>query len=223
MKIVSKQDDASEVGITGLAMKLASSRELFDYWTRLRGARSAPERSEIDPVAIRGVLADTFILEVNRFAGYPFRVAGGRTSSLFQRELRGRPFLDIWQASSRDEIAEMLAFVSDDASPAIGGALAKASGFQALELEILLLPLRHHGATHARILGLCSPASSPNWLGLAPIAPMALQSMRVLHSTRGQGLSVQASNAPSQPQLEAMARLIRQGQLQSFSNADKRS
>ena len=31
----------------------------------MRGARSAPERSEIDPAAIRGVLGDTFILEVN--------------------------------------------------------------------------------------------------------------------------------------------------------------
>jgi hypothetical protein len=204
-------------------MKLASSRELYDYWSRLRGARSAPERSEIDPAAICGVLADTFILEVNPIAGYPFRVAGTRTSSLFQRELRGQSFLKIWQASSRDEISELLALVSDDASPVVGGAQSKAVGFQELEFEFLLLPLRHRGATHSRILGLCSPASSPNWLGLAAIAPMTLQSMRVLHGGVGKTTAPPPSDSPSTSQLEAIARLIRRGRLQVFSDADQRS
>jgi hypothetical protein len=204
-------------------MKLTSSRELYNYWNSLRGARSAPERSEIDPVAIRGVLADTFILEVNPIAGYPFRVAGTRTSSLFQRELRGEAFLEIWQSSSHGEIAELLGFVTDEASPVVGGALAKAPGFQALELEFLLLPLKHRGATHSRILGLCTPAAAPSWLGLSAIAPMTLQSMRVLHRGGTQTMSATPSDQPSASQLEAMARLIRRGRLQVFSDADRRS
>ena len=44
-------------------MKLAASGELFAYWNALRGARSAPERNDVDPGAIRGILADTFVLE----------------------------------------------------------------------------------------------------------------------------------------------------------------
>jgi hypothetical protein len=220
---VPKQDGASEVGTLGLAMKLTSSRELYSYWNSLRGARSAPERSEIDPVAIRGVLADTFILEVNPLAGYPFRVAGARTSSLFQRELRGRPFLEIWQSSNRGEIAEMLAFVTDEASPVVGGALAKAPGFQSLELEFLLLPLRHRGATHSRILGLSTPAAAPNWLGLAAITPMTLQSMRVLYRNGNQTMSATPNDQPSPSQLETIARLIRRGRAQVFSEADRQS
>ena len=63
----------------------------------MRGARSAPERSEIDPAAIRGVLADTFILEVDISRRYPVRIAGTRTNALFLRELKGGGFLDLWQ------------------------------------------------------------------------------------------------------------------------------
>ncbi|MBV8472325.1 MAG: PAS domain-containing protein, partial [Hyphomicrobiales bacterium] len=38
-------------------MKLAATRELFAYWTSLRAARSAPERNDVDPGALRGILA----------------------------------------------------------------------------------------------------------------------------------------------------------------------
>ena len=41
-------------------MKLAVTMELHAYWNRLRGARSAPERNDVDPSAIRGVLTDQF-------------------------------------------------------------------------------------------------------------------------------------------------------------------
>jgi hypothetical protein len=205
-------------------MKLTSSQELYAYWTALRGARRAPERSEIDPIAIRGVLADTFILQVDRGAGYPFRIAGARISALFQRELRGRPFTDIWQGATHAEIADLLALVSDDASPVVAGASARAAGFQALELEVLLLPLRHRGATHSRILGLCSPAAAPSWLGLAPLLPMTLHSTRVLRRDDDRAdLAAARGGAESPTRLEAMARLMRRGHLQMFSMTDRQS
>jgi len=162
-------------------MKLAATRELHDYGNRLRGGRSAPERLEIDPAAIRGILVDTFILEVDSRAGFPFRIAGTRTSAMFQRELRRRPFLELWQGEeTRAEIREVLACVSDEAWPVVVGATARPTGFMPLELEVLLLPLRHRGVTHARILGLCAPTSAPQWLGLTAVSPLTLLSTRVL-------------------------------------------
>ena len=89
-------------------MKLAASRELFAYWNALRGLRSAPERDDVDPGAIRGVLADTFILEFDPAAGFPLRVVGTRTNALFLRELRGEPFLGLWREADRAEIAELV-------------------------------------------------------------------------------------------------------------------
>src|SRR6202046_4887894 len=73
-------------------VKLAATIELYAYWNRLRGARSAPERNDVDPGAIRGVLADTFVLDFDEKLGFPFRIAGARGTAIFLKELRGLPF-----------------------------------------------------------------------------------------------------------------------------------
>jgi hypothetical protein len=161
-------------------VKLATSQELHAYWSLLRGARSAPERAEIDPGAIRGVLADTFILEVDPSARYPIRVSGARTNSLFGRELRGASFLELWRAPDRGEIASILSSVAREAAAIVAGASSDPSGAQPLDLELMLLPLRHHGKTDSRILGSLTPASLPSWLGLFAAGPLRLLSLRVL-------------------------------------------
>ena len=161
-------------------MKLAASQELHAYWNLLRGARSAPERSEIDPSAIRGVLADTFILEADKSKRYPIRVSGTRTNCLFGRELKGAAFIDLWQAADQREVTTMLASVADEATAIVAGVSAGPAGARPLQLELLLLPLRHHGDTHARVLGAVSPASLPTWIGLFAAGPMSLLSLRTL-------------------------------------------
>jgi hypothetical protein len=183
------------VGEGAIVVKLAASRELYSYWNLLRGERRAPERSEIDPGAIRGVLADTFILEVDSAKRYPLRIAGTRTSALFLRELKGAAFLDLWQTADQAEIAALLAGLTDEATAVLAGASAGPSGLRPLELELLLLPLRHRGNTHSRVLGACTPTSLPSWIGLLPAAPMNLLTFRVL---RGAG-SLPPESASTEP------------------------
>ena len=161
-------------------MKLAASQQLYSYWNTLRGARGAPERNDVDPGAIRGVLADTFILEFDPRAGFPLRIVGSRTNALFLRELRGESFLDFWRREDRAETGEILATVANEAQPFLIGATGAPKGAGAVDIEVLLLPLRHHGATHARILGSCTPRLAANWLGLLSINPLALTSLRAL-------------------------------------------
>ena len=161
-------------------MKLAATQELHAYWRAAKGARSAPERNDIDPGAIRGVLADTFILEFEPAAGFPLRIVGTRTNGLFQRELRGTPFLELWRRSDRAEIGGVIETVCDEAQPFLVGAAGGPTDVDVVDVEILLLPLRHHGATHSRILGLCAPRRAPEWLGLLPIGPISLISLRAL-------------------------------------------
>ena len=161
-------------------MKLAASRELFAYWNALRGARSAPERDDVDPGAIRGVLADTFILEFDPAVGFPLRVVGTRTSALFLRELRGSPFLDLWREADRAEIAEVVVALADEAQPFLIGAAAAPLGFPPVDVEMLLLPLRRRGDTHARALGCCAPRGVPRWLGLAEVESLTLLTLRAL-------------------------------------------
>jgi hypothetical protein len=203
-------------------VKLAASRELHSYWNLLRGGRSAPERSDIDPGAIRGVLADTFILEVDAAGRYPIRIAGARTNSLFARELKGGSFLDIWQASEQAEVGAILESVASETIAVLAGAASRPLGLQPLDFEILLLPLRHHGSLQARILGAVSPASLPSWMGLLPAAPMSLLSFRVLVSTE----SAPAKRAPApieEPAVAAdfgrMPHVDRRGHLFVFTSA----
>ena len=67
-------------------MKHASTRAVFDYWNTRRGARPAPERADIDPVAIRHALGDTFMLAADFADELRFRLAGTRVCALFGRE-----------------------------------------------------------------------------------------------------------------------------------------
>jgi hypothetical protein len=161
-------------------VKLAGTMELYAYWNRLRGQRSAPERKDIDPAAIRGVLADTLVLDFDASRGFPFRIAGSRANALFLRELRGLPFLGLWRDADREDLESILHCVADEAQAFLIGAEAGAPRHEAIGIEIILLPLRHHGLTHARILGGLAIRATPPWMGLTAAGPIALTSLRAL-------------------------------------------
>lgn len=161
-------------------MRQAGTFELFAYWDELRRGRAAPERADLDPVAIRNVLADTFMLEVDTDRTYPFCLSGTRLSALFDAELKGRSFLSLWNEAQRHEIVRMMQMVVDSACPVVAGAAGAPEGYDLTEFELLLLPLRYHGKTHARVLGRIAPAKRPSWLGLIPVETFDFLSMRVL-------------------------------------------
>ncbi len=161
-------------------MRQAVSRELYEYWDRLRAGRAAPDRSQIDPAQIRGVLADTFLLEVDPERSFPIRLSGARTSALFGTELKGSRFMHLWAEKDRVAVNQMLACIIDEPAPAVAGVTAAPAGRTPLDLELLLLPLRHHGKTHARILGSLAPANIPSWFGLIPAETLGLSSLRIL-------------------------------------------
>ena len=165
-------------------MKHASIRELFDYWNARRGRRSAPERAEIEPSAIRRVLADTFILSFDERAGHPFRVAGTRVCALFGRELKGDAFLDLWSTAARHEMRELVAIVANESI----GIVASASGPTAdsgLNLELVLLPLACHGRTDMRVLGALAPGEPPAWLGRTALRDLDLGTRRYVGEAAG--------------------------------------
>src|SRR5438132_7811566 len=95
-------------------MKHESICQLFEYWNERRGAREAPERSDIEPGAIRRALADTFILSFDGCAGYPFRIAGTRICAAFGRELKNVAFVDLWRMQDRPLIAQILSSVAQE-------------------------------------------------------------------------------------------------------------
>ncbi len=161
-------------------MKHASSRELFDYWTALRGMAPAPERCEIEPSAIRRALGDVFILAFDRAAGHPFRLAGTRVCALFGRELRNESFLAVWDADSRSALADLMGMVSDETAGAVAGVNASTAEGWTHDIELLLLPLRHRGEVHARVIGVLAPLTIPFWLGASRLTRLTLSTVRHL-------------------------------------------
>lgn len=161
-------------------MKHEATRELFAYWNGLRGERSAPERGEIDPAAIRGVLADAFMLDVDVGQSFTFRLAGTRVNALFEAEQKGRSFLEIWREEDRRNLAAVLLTVADAPVPIVVGGSGAPRGHESCGFEFLFLPLRHFGKTHARILGLVTAANRPAWLGLIPLQALTLNSLRII-------------------------------------------
>jgi len=129
---------------------------------------------------MRHVLMDMFILEIDAGQKYPFCMSGSRLNALFTAELKGRSFLSLWPDAQKPEIEAMIQTVTDDVLPIVGGAEASPPDYDRTLFELLLLPLRHHGKTHSRLLGCMAPASHPVWLGLLPIHTLNFKSMRIL-------------------------------------------
>jgi hypothetical protein len=165
-------------------MQLAISRELHAYWDALRAGRGAPERNDIEPGAIRAILADTFVLDFDKESGFPFRIVGSRANSLFLRELRGLSFLDIWREADREQVRAALDSVANETRPYLLRAEARPPGVETAEIETTLLPLRHNGSTRSRVLGCLALKRTPHWLGLIDAGPALLLSRRPFDPTR---------------------------------------
>ena len=161
-------------------MKQPATSELYTYWNRLRGNRAAPDRAEIEPAAIRSALADTFMLDVDAEQQFPLRLSGSRINALFCAEQKRRPFIDMWSEGEARNIAAILRTVADASCPVIAGAVTAPAGYPELEVEFLLLPLRHGGSSIARILGGLTTLRKPAWLGLLPAERLMLRSLRTI-------------------------------------------
>jgi hypothetical protein len=177
-------------------MKHKSSQILFSHWNEKRAGRALPERSEIDPGAIRGALGDTFILAFNPLTEHPFRLAGTRVCALFGRELKGSAFRTLWSDAGEASITRLAYTAFDDRLGIVAAATGISDAGECVDLELLLLPLTHCGQTHLRLIGTLAPLTAPYWLGAHRIVQLALGEYRYLghpHQRRASALAVAAA------------------------------
>jgi hypothetical protein len=161
-------------------MKHPSTQALFHYWNAQRGTRLAPERSDIDPRAIRHVLGDTIMLAADFVDQLRYRLAGTRVCALFCREIKGEAFSALWDQASCGAIDDLLAAVAKDKAGAVAGVNGRTNDGDQLQLELLLLPLAHHAHTRTRALGALATAAQPYWLGTKPLVELKLVTFRHL-------------------------------------------
>src|ERR1700710_1609351 len=107
-------------------MKHPSSREFFAYWDEQRGSARAPDRSAIEPGAVRELLGDIFVLSYDPSAGYPFRVAGTRVCALLGCDQKGRSFSTLFTPGSRRDIEDIIGVVAEEMLAAVAGITAAA-------------------------------------------------------------------------------------------------
>lgn len=166
--------------LVGKNMQMATSRALYEYWNTLRGARSAPDRRDIDPTKIRNALASTFILELNEDEKFNFRLAGSHICSAYCRELKGRSFSELWHDKDRDAIDTLVRAVTEDHAVALVSFSGSTSVGTSASFETILLPLRHNGSTDSRMLGAITALDEPYWLGTQPIIEQRITGLRLI-------------------------------------------
>jgi hypothetical protein len=153
---------------------------LFSYWDGLRGERAAPERGDIEPGEIRHILADTFLLEIGADRQAVFRLGGTRLCALFGRELKGQLLQALWPADGQAEMQHFIDLVMDETAGVVVGLVGATDRGETLDLEMILLPLRHRGKTHARLMGTMAPSAIPAWIGFRPLTHLKTVSHRVI-------------------------------------------
>jgi hypothetical protein len=157
-------------------MKHPSSREFFAYWDEKRGSARAPDRSEIEPGAVRELLGDIFVLSYDPVAGYPFRVAGTRVCALLGCDQKGSSFPALFAPQCRREIEDIIGVVAEEMLAAVAGISATAEDGAVAHLELLLLPFNHRAHTPLSLTGLLAPFDG----GHRPIRDFRLTSWRYI-------------------------------------------
>jgi hypothetical protein len=138
-------------------MKHPSSHKFFAYWDEKRGGARAPDRSEIEPSAVRELLGDIFVLSYDASAGYPFRVAGTRVCALLGCDLKDRSFSALFAPDGRREIEDVIAVVAEEMLAAVAGITATSQNGSLVHLELLLLPFNAHAHAPLSLTGLLAP------------------------------------------------------------------
>ncbi len=161
-------------------MQMPSTKTLYTYWNAIRGSRSAPDRRDIDPTRIREALANTFILELDEADKFSFRLAGSHLCTSYCRELKGRSFSALWHDRDSDAMDTLIRAVTEDHAVALVTFQGSTALHTKVSFETILMPLRHNGSTHTRILGAMSALEEPYWLGVQPILEQRITGLRLI-------------------------------------------
>ncbi|MDO5658366.1 MAG: PAS domain-containing protein [Paracoccus sp. (in: a-proteobacteria)] len=156
-------DTAGEVREGGVVVPLTGARgrdpgvicaELRACWDGLRKGRAVPERAEIDPRLLRGLLDHAFILERIAPGAARFRLAGRHLVDVMGMEVRGMPLCSVLNPSSRGRLSDVLETVFK--APQIAEFRLEAQGGfgrPPLAGHMVLLPLRSDLGDVTRALG----------------------------------------------------------------------
>lgn len=159
-------------------MKHSASREFFAYWEGKRAGAAAPERSDLEPEAVRHLLGDIFVLSYDRAVGFPFRVAGTRLCALLGGDAKGKSFADLFTAASRREFEDVVGIVAEETLATVCGIAAQGADGSTIHLELLLLPFSTRSHAPLSLTGLMVPIERDDAHAYAPLGNFSMTSWR---------------------------------------------
>jgi len=154
----------------GLVMKHKNSHLLVGYWDRLRKGRAVPDQTDIDPRAIKRMLASVFILDAENTSHPIYRLAGTALCERFGFELRGTGFLAHWDSQSTIALATLLRQALRRSQPVCISSIGTSPSAGLVELETILAPISFNGGETNRFLGMIQLLSDQTMLNGQPIA-----------------------------------------------------
>ena len=160
-----------------IVMRHQTSRELFQYWNKLRGDNPAPSRHEFEPAYIGNILPSIFMLEL---AGdiASLKLAGGDICAMFGDELRGKSFSSLWLNGVERKPSTIVAQCASEQMPFVVCADGLSTMGTVNKLEMLLLPLVSENGKFDRVIGSLAQMGSEFSLNKKHIIGMSLTAIR---------------------------------------------
>jgi hypothetical protein len=94
-------------------------------------------------------------------------------------------FVELWAEEERADMLDQVMATAEECAGFIAGASGSNERGATMDLELLLLPLRHRDPSQTRLLGVLAPLVPPYWLGVSPIEDLACGTIRHLGPDSG--------------------------------------
>ena len=151
-------------------MKHKNSHLLVGYWSRIRNGRDVPDQTDLDPRAVKRMLAHIFILDAVNPGRPVYRLAGTALCERFGMELKGTGFLAQWEGQSGAALGLLLKQAIRTRQPVCLSSIGATADCGMVELETILAPISFNGGEPTRFLGMTQILTDVMQLGGRPIA-----------------------------------------------------
>lgn len=157
------------------------SRTIFRHWEAIRGEAPAPDRDDLDLRQLGQFVSWLFIIERSpRTGAYSWRLAGSKVCELWRRELTGSDVLVGRDRFEVESVRRLFDGVCQNLQPCALRLRLTTSLGQAIDTEMIALPLRARDCRSTHIFGGVMPFGEVNALGHERIVSVELASGRTI-------------------------------------------
>lgn len=126
---------------------------VVDYWRAKRGARAMPAREDIDPLDLRQLLPNLYLLDVLGPSRYRYRLIGTMIAARLKSDATGRDVDESLFGENAPAIVAMYDHVANHKTPVVNNARLFWTEVNWLNYTSVILPLSKDGANVNMILG----------------------------------------------------------------------